>query len=437
MPRSILSSAVLSVVAAVSISAGGLFLMRDTIRGAVVTHMVADNVDLEACAREPAVWGHRAPIAMFAYDLSGESANPLAPPVEPDLLERARRTRGWARNTESETTVVSVLWMSDGGPCALVRLAAPPPSQVILPLAGTVLIVTTLLGMLVSGLATFWFVIRPLLRRVRVLAEAASGVGTLEFSAPPLEPDALGHIAHVLSDSHRRLLDTQSALERRNQALENHLVEISHDLRTPLASLQLALEAVALETTGHQREVSRRALADGVYLSSLVENLHQATRLQHDVDVRGGLVDLVELVRRLEQRFIIIARHGDVEVAASTPEHALWAACSPTFAERAIANLVQNAVQHNPDPGHVAIVLRELEDGFELVVADDGPGMGDSVLADLRSATFVLDPARRRGPGLGVAITAEIARRAGWTLAYEAVEPRGTRVRIRGPKTEP
>ena len=104
-------------------------------------------------------------------------------------------------------------------------------------------------------------------------------------------------------------------------------------------------------------------LADVVFLSSMVENLHQATRLRHEVEVTAGRVELCELIRRVEKRFTIVGRHGDIEVAANTPESEVWVACTPALAERAVANLVQNAVEHNQEGGHVAIKLEIIDGG--------------------------------------------------------------------------
>jgi signal transduction histidine kinase len=288
-------------------------------------------------------------------------------------------------------------------------------------------------------LGTFWLIVLPLRHRIETLAEAAQHVGGESFSsATHREPGALGHIAEVLARSHDRIVESREALTRRNQALEKHLAGIAHDLRTPLSSMHLALEALAEESDGDARKEARRALADAVYLSSMVENLHQATRLRHEVDVTSGQVELADLTRRIERRFDIVGRHAEIEVAANTPEHEVWVSCTPALAERAISNLVQNAIEHNGDrdqPGHVAITLDLIDAGrrFALVVADDGPGLPDEALASLNDESFLGDGARPRGPGMGMLITSEVARRAGWSLAYEAMEPSGLRVRLEGP----
>ena len=100
-------------------------------------------------------------------------------------------------------------------------------------------------------------------------------------------------------------------------------------------------------------------------------------------------------------------------------------ACTPALAERAVSNLVQNAVEHNLEGGHVAIKLAVLDEGkrFQVLVVDDGPGMPSEIMASLQSESFILDDARSRGPGMGMLITHEVARRAGWSVHYSQMEP--------------
>ena len=64
----------------------------------------------------------------------------------------------------------------------------------------------------------------------------------------------------------------------------------------------------------------------------MVENLHHAARLRHEVDVTAGRT--VILILRLEKRFAIVGRHGGIQVAANTPEFKVWVACTPALAER-------------------------------------------------------------------------------------------------------
>lgn len=416
----------------------GFRLLTPVLLAAGAEHRLS-GIDLEACAVAPSSWGWRSgELSFYAYDRDGHAANPAAPPLEERLLRRVL--------AESEVAVersgsldVSVFLRASDGPCAVLRVTSPNPEPALLPWFRIVLGGAVLLGALISVVGTMGFVVRPLRKRIETLAVAARTVGNAGFEPPSPTGDALGHIAGVLGHSHRRIVEAQSALEARNRALEQHLAGVAHDLRTPLASMHLALEALATPTRGPAREEARRALADAVYLSSMVENLHQATRLRHELDATAGNTELSDLVRRVEARFSIVGRHAGVEVAASTPEQEVRVACLPALAERAVANLVQNAVEHNAGPGHVAITLSLVDGGaaFELKVVDDGPGVPPQTLASLQAEAFLLDEARSRGPGMGTLIVQEIARRVGWTVEYRTGDPNGLEVRLRGKVRSP
>jgi signal transduction histidine kinase len=377
-------------------------------------------------------------VSFFAYDRSGRSANPEAPPLETGLLQRALAEEQVVLERSSNRSIFVAPFASTG-PCAVIRGTSRNPQAAIAPWFGRVLVGAVVFGLFISILGTFWLIVRPLRLRIEELAAAAQSVGSESFAPQPSSSDALGHIAGVLTRSHERIVETRDALEERNQALERHLAGIAHDLRTPLASMHLELEALATESQGPVQKQAQRALADAVYLSSMVENLHQATRLRHELEVSSGSVELTDLIHRIEKRFAIVGRHAGVEVAANTPEQEVWATCTPALAERAVANLVQNAVEHNNEAGHVAVTLSLLDSGsrFRLVVADDGPGLPQETLASLNSESFLVDEARPRGPGMGTLITREVARRAGWSLFCSPRKPTGLEVRLEGPVIHP
>lgn len=426
----------LGVVAAIALIVLSVAATISTTRAVSVASRLR-AVDREACNAEPESWGLRwGAMSIFAYDRAGRSANPEAPPIEPEMLRRAREEGETAESISPERATF-VVPQADDGPCAIMRVSSPNIETVTRPRMIGVLTTALVGGTLLAVAGTFWLVVLPLRRRIDGLASAAREVGGESFSPPPESSDGLGHIAEVLGWSHVRIVEAHQALENRNRALEEHLAGVAHDLRTPLSSMHLALESLVSASDSKARQEARRALADVVYLSSMVENLHQAARLRHEVDVATGRVDLGELVRRLEQRFAIVGRHASIAVAATVPDEPVWVTCRPALAERALANLVQNAVEHNPGPGHVAITL-ERTDGasWALMVTDDGPGLPKGTLAQLEEATFLVDEARPRGPQLGMLITAEVARRAHWSVSYEAIAPRGLRVRVAGTVVE-
>jgi len=100
--------------------------------------------------------------------------------------------------------------------------------------------------------------------------------------------------------------------------------------------------------------------------------------------------------------------------------------------ERAVGNLVHNAVRHNRRQGHVAVVLETREDGFELRVLDDGPGLTPEQVERVLGRGAAGENSRSRsGHGLGLSITARAARLHGLTLEFRHPEQGGLEVVLR------
>lgn len=398
------------------------------------------------CEERPEEWSAGLPDGprIYAYDARTLiSENPDAPPLDRALYARLGPVDG---SVEGELVAP---WTGGGGlaqfraanegPCAVLQAvwpARPPEPRVLL--AGIV----GVLGATAAAAALgFFLVVRPLSWRVRRLYGAATRVGDPSGYEPARRAgdDELDRVAAALDRAHARIRDDAARLLQRRQDLERHLSDVAHDLRTPLASLQLAVEQAADATADPaQAEVFAGALRDCVYLAGLVSNLRLAAELEQGADpvVSEGEVDLVDATERVVARLSALARRRGIALGHAVPDEAVFVRCHPVACEQAIGNVVENAVSYGERGGHVAVVLRiEPDARFGLTVVDDGPGVSPSEIPRLGERTFRSDEARRRDPrgsGLGLAITSEVCRRAGFELRFDAEAPRGLRVTIRG-----
>jgi signal transduction histidine kinase len=397
------------------------------------------------CEADPAGWGfvlgdHT---RIDAYDVATvRSRNPQAPALEPELVEAMR---GGARRVYPSPVFAGqgallLVQVAERGPCSLVRLhrlADPGLTR-----EGVLLLSSFLLFALVlTGVLGMLWVVRPLLARIGRLASAAGSVGQAD-AFPPLAPsrDELGEIERGLLDAHRRITRNQAELTAKNQAMTRHLADVAHDLLTPISSLQLALERLAASGGEPPGEALATALADAIYLEHLTDNLRLATQLEEGlvVDAAQQQTDLVEVIQRVCDRFALLARQKRIGLERAHPDGAVAVAGDPVLHERALSNLVHNALRYGEPGGHVAVLLEVAGARFTLDVLDDGPGVPPEELGRLSERTFRSDQARQRdrhGQGLGLAITAEICHRSGLSLAFSPVEPRGLRARIQGERS--
>jgi signal transduction histidine kinase len=348
------------------------------------------------CEASPSTWSiklaHEA--RAYAYDPATlASRNPEAPPLRRDLWSQVERGPARVAIGARGMTLASggalVHRTADAGPCAIVQTVWPEQQLQADMLA--------------------WF---PM--GILFAASAAAGLGFF-LIVRPLE-----------------------RVERHRQELQRHLADVAHDLKTPIASLHLALEqAVDGNRDAEVDALLSRALGDTVYLAALTSNLRMASEMREGWNpaTTGAQADLVEIVERVVDRARFFAKRRGIAVECARPDGPTNVGCDPVAAEQAISNVVQNAVTYGESGGHVAVVLERRDGRFSLAVSDDGPGVPPSEIPRLGERTFRSDEARQRDPrgsGLGLAITSEVCTRCGWTLAFGREEPRGLRVSITG-----
>jgi signal transduction histidine kinase len=221
-------------------------------------------------------------------------------------------------------------------------------------------------------------------------------------------------------------------------SLEQHLANVAHDLRTPLASLQAQVEEVLDEARAPELEERlQAALRDCVYLAGLTENLRLASQLEEGWDpARGVETDLAATVTRVVDRLGHYARRRAIGIEHAVPEVPVTVGCDPFACEQAIGNMIENAVTHLPGGGRIGVVLDRVAGGsFVLTIVDDGDGVALPALARLGERTFRTDEARARDPrgsGLGLAIAKTICDRCGWSIGFARAEEGGLRVEVRG-----
>lgn len=387
------------------------------------------------CEESPAAWQLEfgPENECFAYDARTHlSANPHAPPFDSAAFAAlaAGDTFGHYLHLFSRMSVTTIR-VSTSGPCALTQSRWTPQRGLL----ATPVVIGVVLLLACAIAAVQFLVVRPLLRRMQALRAAAENAGDRSYvAAPHLGFDEIDDVARGLDRAHARMIADGRSLLARQEQMQQYLSDVSHDLRTPISALQIALERAA-DNGAEAPHLLKQALGDVVYIAGLTTNLRLASQLRDGLYEGDAEVNLTDTVERVAVRGRIFAHTRGIALEVATPEHAVILRAHPVAIEQAIANIVDNAVAHGDSGGHVAVVLALEAHEFVFTVMDDGPGVAPTELPRLGERTFRSDEARRRDPrgsGLGLAITAEVCVRSGFTLAFSAVEPRGLRVRIRG-----
>jgi signal transduction histidine kinase len=292
-----------------------------------------------------------------------------------------------------------------------------------------VLTQSTAIGMpllaLIVGLATFHFVGRSL-QPVEAIRRRVAGITAKDLRARVPVPAAWDEVA-ALAETMNRMLDRlQSAAD----AQRRFIADASHELRSPLATLQVGLDVMTPATP----QVARlRGETDR--LARLVSDLLLLARAdEHGLLPRADEVDLDDLAYTHRER--LAAQHPQLKVDAHiTPVrvrgdlHQL---------DRSVANLADNAAQHART--HIRLVVRAEGPTAHLTVEDDGPGIPAADRERVFGRFVRLDDSRTRddgGSGLGLAIVREIASGHQGTVAVETSALGGARLHMTLPICPP
>ncbi|HZO05784.1 MAG TPA: HAMP domain-containing sensor histidine kinase [Solirubrobacterales bacterium] len=236
---------------------------------------------------------------------------------------------------------------------------------------------------------------------------------------------------------------TLAARERARAAAEatrrQLVAAVSHDLRTPIASLQLLVEAIDDEIV--DEPTRRRYIATmGTHvrsLSAMIDDLFELSRIEAgDIDWSMRQVELAVLVDETVQAMAPEAGAKGVVIHSEIGAEPLAAQADPERIQRVLFNLIRNAIRHTPADGSVTIKAETGRDEVEIEVADTGDGIAEEERERVFDAFFRggEDAARGSdGAGLGLAVSRAIVETHGGRIWLEPAAS-GTRVRFSLPR---
>lgn len=297
---------------------------------------------------------------------------------------------------------------------------------------------TLLIALIVSGGVCF-FLARYLVAPIDQLRLATRQIaaGDLNVRVSPMlrgrRNDDLGLLASDLDTMAERV---RNLLESKQQLLR----DVSHELRSPLARLQLAL---SLAQRPDSDGVARHLARIGCEADRLEQLIARTLRLASLESSLRGLekvpLDLGELLRIIKTDVDIEADAQGCSVGFEC-EAALTVRGDPELLRSALENVIRNAVRYSPAGARVQITANRLLQSIEVVVRDGGDGVPEKDLALIFEPFYRVDAARNRavgGDGLGLAIAARAVALHGGTIVARNRSTGGLAVHLSLPAMEP
>jgi two-component system, OmpR family, heavy metal sensor histidine kinase CusS len=251
-------------------------------------------------------------------------------------------------------------------------------------------------------------IVRHSMRRLRSVIGKANDINTsrlntrLSVEDAPVELREMGQAFNAMLDR----------LEDGVQRLSGFAADLAHDLRTPVNTLMMETQVALSRPRTVQEYQALLASNSEEYerLARMIENTLFLARVDNaQLGLRRESVDLRAELQRLHDYFEILADDVGVRLTVESPP--LRAEVDPMLLQRAVGNLVSNAIRHTPAGGEVALSARATADGVELAVSNTGPGIAAEHLPHIFDRYYRADAARSdhaHSAGLGLSIVRAI-----------------------------
>lgn len=271
------------------------------------------------------------------------------------------------------------------------------------------------------------------LAQLESATQAIAG-GDLTARAPVTGSDEIAALARAFNQMAGRLEAADQKQKELDSLRRDLLAWVGHDLRTPLASIRLLVEALAdgvVSEPAMARDYLNQARKQVDHLSALVDDLFQVSQLD-----AGGLPlqreasSLADLISDTLESFSGLAAQGGVQLSGSAGEELDPLTMDVARIGRVLDNLVSNAIRHTPPGGSVTLRAERAGEAVLVSVADSGEGILAEDLPHVFERFYRGDKSRsssRGGSGLGLAIARGIVEAHGGRIWVESERGKGSR----------
>lgn len=260
--------------------------------------------------------------------------------------------------------------------------------------------------------------------------------GAYDFLPKPFKAEELRIVTRRALEKRRLALVASNAEREKTRMRDLFVAMVSHQLKSPLASLKECLDAATSSFTDEMPdaclELVGRAARRAAHLLSLMNDWLTLARMEAaSMSSKTDEVNLCEVVREAVSHARRNLQWHDVDIQVKIPEGAVSVHGDAEALRELFVNLVDNAIRYTPDGGKVSVKLEEEPGGAAVMVSDTGCGIPERELALIFERFYRGRQARKTdGTGLGLAIARQIVEAHGGHIRAESEAGCGTTFRV-------
>ena len=290
---------------------------------------------------------------------------------------------------------------------------------------------------------------RYITRRVYVLSDAIEKFKKTDFTQPVFLPkrfdgrkgDEIDQLGLTFLQMSERIIQQVKLLQHNDVSRRELIANVSHDLRTPLASLQGYLETLLLKKetlTEHEtKEYIQTAYENSKRLQKLISELFELARLENeDAKLHFEAFSMSELAQDVSQKFKLNAEKKGIKLETRIPAMPVFVSADIGLIQRALENLIDNAIKYTPEGGEVEVVLNIGDATVATTIRDSGQGISKQEAQHIFERFYRVDKHRDQdGTGLGLAIVKRIMQLHNSSISVFSEPDKGTTFSFQLPST--
>ena len=276
-------------------------------------------------------------------------------------------------------------------------------------------------SLLIASIAGF-VIFRVITRRLRQLADGMEQFKQNDFKQSVTLParfdgrpgDEIDQLGATFREMSERIIQQVKQLEHNDTSRRELVANVSHDLRTPLASLQGYLETLDLKgdqlSSEEKHNYIHIAWQHSERLRKLISELFELSTLENQgAQLHFEPFSMSELIQDVTQKFQLEAKNKNLQLSTHIPEQPAFVSADIGLIQRVLENLIENAIKYTPQGGQIGISLINGGNRVATSITDTGQGIPPKDLPHIFERFYRVDKHRNEdGTGLGLAIANRI-----------------------------
>ncbi|HHX7190429.1 HAMP domain-containing sensor histidine kinase [Bacillus thuringiensis] len=305
-------------------------------------------------------------------------------------------------NVLSTSILVLAIWYSETK-----MLLEPEQTRLLTVIAVVAMIISTFI---------YWLMTRPIMRSIQNLIELTKQFSDRQFETRYIigkEPREFKELATAFQQMAKNLEEGFTKLEEGEKARKELITNISHDLRTPMASIQLMIEALQdnlIEDPEMRKQCLVTILKEIKRLSGLINDLFDLSKLEiGQVDFYPSLTHMDKVLLDVLEAHSVLLANKQIDLQLEVPDTLPRLLIMPCKIARVISNLLDNAIRYSPVSGTIELIIEEnkQKQQIQFILRDEGEGITPNDQLRVFERFFRTDQSRSSqsgGSGLGLAI---------------------------------